>query len=193
VGILGIVSAGKRMTFNAQFASNASDSTGNYTTSIVNSVTFSAGNAVWGSQSPPAYIVTNEEGFLFNKKLTVTTEVNVAPTGLGQPIWAIVNPALDRYIRLTCITLGTGTFAVSVNGNSLVTTADVYPAGTTYLVKVEVYLNGLVKIYVNGILAGTGTVPVFTPSGGQLYIGYSPTATLLGLQGSMNYLTVEEG
>lgn len=45
---LGIVSVGQRVTFNAQFTSNASDSTGNYTTSIVNSVTFSAGNAVWG-------------------------------------------------------------------------------------------------------------------------------------------------
>lgn len=48
--ILGVVL--KRMTFNAQFASDASDSTGNYTTSVVNSVTFSGGNAVWSSQSP---------------------------------------------------------------------------------------------------------------------------------------------
>lgn len=190
--ILGIVSVGKRMTFNAQFASNASDSTGNYTTSIVNSVTFSGGNAVWGSQSPPAYIVTNGEGFLLNKKLTVTTEVNVAPTGLGQPIWTIVNTALDSYIRLICITVGVGQFAVGVNGQNI-GTADTYPAGTTHLVKVELYLNGLVNIYVNGSLAASGTVPVFTPTSRKLYIGYSPTFTLFGFQGSMNYLTVEEG
>lgn len=188
--ILGVVL--KRMTFNAQFASDASDSTGNYTTSVVNSVTFSGGNAVWSSQSPPSYIVTNEEGFLLNKKLTVTTEVNAAIGFAGKPIWTIVNTALDSYIRLVYLTVGSGGFAINVVGQNI-STAETYPAGATYTVKVELYLSGLVKIFVNGSLAGTGTVAVFTPMPRKLYIGYSPTFITYGYQGIMNYLTVEEG
>lgn len=189
--ILGVVPS-KRMIFNAQFASDASDSTGNYTTSVVESVTFSGGNAVWGSQSPPAYIVTNEEGFLLNKKLTVTTNVNVAVGAVGKPIWTIVNTALDSYIRLFCITAGSGSFAINTSGQNI-TTASTYPAGTFYTVKVELYLSGLVKIFVNGSLATSGTVPVLTAMNRKLYIGYSPTFSTFGFQGSMNFLTVEEG
>lgn len=141
---------------------------------------------------PPSYIVTNEEGFLLNKKLTVTTEVNAAIGFAGKPIWTIVNTALDSYIRLVYLTVGGGGFEINVVGQNI-STAETYPAGATYTVKVELYLSGLVKIFVNGSLAGTGTVAVFTPMPRKLYIGYSPTFITYGYQGIMNYLTVEEG
>lgn len=190
--ILAVVQKVKKTVFDAQFVSSAVDSTGNFTVSNVNGVTFSGGNAVWVSQSPAAYLETNEEGFTLGRKLTVTVNVNVATGILAKPIWTIINAGLDSNIRLVCITTGVGQFSVQANGQSVLT-ADVYTTGTFYTVKVELYLSGLVNIFVNGGLAATATVPVFTPVNRKLYIGYNPVFTTFGFQGSMNFLTVEEG
>ena len=191
--ILGTLTPKKKTIFNAQFATDATDSTGNFTTTNTGAVTFSGGRAVWTTGSPTQYLTTNEDlDWNHFKTLTVSTKVKFTTVEVGQAIWTICNAALDSYIR---VRIAVGYFIVQVNGTD-VTSNNAYSSGTDYVLTVKYYNTGVVRIYVNGILDGTGTVgtvPVLGAASRKLYIGYSPTFTFNSLVGDMDYLTIEEG
>lgn len=185
------VLATQKTLFDAQFATDATDSTSRYTTTNTGGVTFSGGRAVWSTESPPRYLVTNEEDLDWDhtKTLVVSAQINSTSNGLGKPLWTISNAAADSYIRAIHFASG-GSIAVQVNGTILLSTS-LYPDGVDYTLVVKYYSNGLTEIYVNGVLDKSGTLPTLAAASRKLYIGYSPTFTAYGLLGTMDYLKVE--
>ena len=185
------VNYGKTL-FNAQFATDGSDSTGRYTTTNTGGVTFSGGKAVWSTESPPRYLVTNEDvDWDHSKTLVVSARINsTTGTGVSKALWAISNTAADSYIRATHLLSGGG-IIVQVNGTNLLSTST-YPDGVDYTLVVKYYSNGLTEIYVDGVLDGTGTLPTLAADTRKLYIGYSPTFVTFSHNGTIDYLTVEE-
>lgn len=178
--------------FNAQFATGPIDSTGRYTTTNVGGVTFSGGKAVWSTESPPRYLVTNEDvDWDHSKTLVVSARINsTTGTGVSKALWAISNAAANSYIRATHLLSGGG-IIVQVNGTNLLSTST-YPDGVDYTLVVKYYSNGLTEIYVDGVLDGSGTLPTLAAASRKLYIGYSPTFVTFSHNGTIDYLTVEE-
>lgn len=174
-----------------QFATDSSDATGRYTTTNVGGVTFSGGKAVWSTESPPRYLVTNEDvDWDHSKTLVVSARINSTANGVSKPLWAISNAAANSYIRATHLLSGGG-IIVQVNGTNLLSTST-YPDGVDYTLVVKYYSNGLTEIYVDGVLDGSGTLPTLAAASRKLYIGYSPTFVTFSHNGTIDYLTVEE-
>lgn len=177
--------------FNAQFEADGIDSTGRFTTNNIGGVTFSSGRAVWSTESPARYLVTNEDlDWDHSKTLVVSAIINSTANGVSKSLWAISNTAANSYIRAVHL-VGGGSISVQVNGTNVISTS-AYPDGVDYTLVVKYYSNGLTEIYVNGVLDGSGTLPTLAAASRKLYIGYSPTFTLGSHKGTMDYITVEE-
>lgn len=185
-----VVTTELKTLFNAQFATDGSDSSERFTTTNTGGVTFSGGRAVWAVSSPPRYLTTVEDfDWEHTNTLVVTTKVNISASGIGKSLWTISNSAADSYIRASYIDAN-NSFAVQANGTNIFTSLS-YPTGTDHTLVVKYYSTGFTEIYVNGVLDGTGSLPVLAADSRKLYIGYSPTFTAYGLLGTMDYLKVE--
>lgn len=186
------VNYGKTL-FNAQFATDSRDATGRYTTTNVGGVTFSGGRAVWSTESPPRYLVTNEDvDWDHSKTLVVSARINsTTGTGVGKALWTISNAAANSYIRAIQFAVTGAAIAIQVNGTTILSTSPA-PEGTDYDLVVKYYSNGFTEIYIDGLLSGTGTLPTLAAASRKLYIGYSPTFVTYSHNGTIDYLTVEE-